>query len=207
MRASIGGVDYGNTSGFGLGPRLLELAWIPYFFCRFPVSSRAGTQFESHLGHVFSYGPPQGPFLLAVASSRVWVRVPLVTRSCKRMTVRGLLAGSARRDCGTWPIRSGWQWLSVGPGRIHHPRCRKPRPVRGPAKSAASNVQVWFDGKLLYSRHRVGTGFTTLTCVQLGAEHPRQAGDGYIDDVVINATQSGSAITFGLPGRRQRRRI
>jgi hypothetical protein len=33
-----------------------------------------------------------------------------------------------------------------------------------------------------------GGGFTTLTCTQLGAEHPRQAGDGYIDDGVMNAT-------------------
>ncbi|MFF2246108.1 hypothetical protein ACFVTM_18245 [Arthrobacter sp. NPDC058130] len=58
----------------------------------------------------------------------------------------------------------------------------------GPANGAASNVQVWFDGKLLYSSHRVGTGFTTLTCLHLGAEHPRQVGDSDNDDVVINAT-------------------
>ena len=116
-------------------------------------------------------------------------RLFMATQPGKRMTVRDLLAGSARRGCGTWPIRSGWQWLSVGSGRIHHPRAAEsPRPVRGPANGAASNVQVWFDGKLLYSSHRVGTGFTTLTCVQLGAEHPRQVGDSYIDDVVINAT-------------------
>ncbi|SDL16514.1 hypothetical protein SAMN04487913_106214 [Arthrobacter sp. ok362] len=49
-------------------------------------------------------------------------------------------------------------------------------------------MPVWFDGKLLYSSQRVGAGCTTPTFVQLGAEHPRQVGDSYIDDVVINAT-------------------
>ena len=132
----------------------------------------------------------------------------MATYPGKRMTVCGPLAGSARRGCGTWPIRSGWQWLSVGPGRIHHPRAAEsPRPVRGPAKGAASNVQVWFDGKLLYSSHRVGTGCTTLTFVQPGAEHPRQVGDSYIDDVVINANITRLRYHFWTPSRQAAGRI
>ncbi|WP_426975853.1 hypothetical protein ACQCSU_13715 [Pseudarthrobacter sp. O4] len=55
------------------------------------------------------------------------------------------------------------------------------------ANGAASTVEVWFDARLLYS-NQVSTGFTTLTRVQLGAEHPRQVGDSYIDDVIIKAS-------------------
>jgi hypothetical protein len=56
------------------------------------------------------------------------------------------------------------------------------------ANGAASTVEVWFDARLLYSSNQVSTGFTTLTRVQLGAEHPRQVGDSYIDDVIIKAS-------------------
>ncbi|WP_427005786.1 hypothetical protein [Pseudarthrobacter sp. H2] len=55
------------------------------------------------------------------------------------------------------------------------------------ANGAASTVEVWFDARLLYS-NQVSTGFTTLTRVQLGAEHPRQVGDSYFDDVIIKAS-------------------
>ena len=48
-----------------------------------------------------------------------------------------------------------------------------------------STAEVWFDGQLLYSSNAVSTGHKALTRVQLGAEHPRQMGDTYIDDVSI----------------------
>lgn len=60
--------------------------------------------------------------------------------------------------------------------------------MRVVANGAASTVEVWFDASLLYSSHQVSTGFTTLTRVQLGAEHPRQVGDSYVDDVIIKAS-------------------
>jgi hypothetical protein len=50
----------------------------------------------------------------------------------------------------------------------------------------SSTAEVWFDGQLLYSSNKVSTGYKTLTKVQLGAEHPRQMGDTYVDDVTIS---------------------
>jgi len=64
------------------------------------------------------------------------------------------------------------------------------------ANGASTTVEVWFDGKLLYSSKQVATGFTAVTKMQLGAEHRRQAGDSYIDDVVIKAGKAGGQ----LPG-------
>jgi hypothetical protein len=55
------------------------------------------------------------------------------------------------------------------------------------AGGPASTVQVWFDGQLLYSSSAVDTSATTLTSVQVGAEHARQMGDTYLDDVSITA--------------------
>jgi len=55
------------------------------------------------------------------------------------------------------------------------------------ANGSATTIEVWFDGKLLYSSKQVATGFTAVTKMQLGAEHRRQAGDSFIDDVVIKA--------------------
>ncbi len=55
------------------------------------------------------------------------------------------------------------------------------------ANGSSSTVEVWFDGKLLYSSKVVATRFTAVTKMQLGAEHRRQAGDSFIDDVVIKA--------------------
>jgi hypothetical protein len=53
---------------------------------------------------------------------------------------------------------------------------------------ASTAVEVWFDDQLVYSSRQVATGFKALTAVQLGAEHRRQAGDSYIDDVVIKSS-------------------
>lgn len=64
------------------------------------------------------------------------------------------------------------------------------------ANGSATTIEVWFDGKLLYSNKQVATGFTAVTKMQLGAEHRRQAGDSYIDDVVIKAGKSAGQ----LPG-------
>ncbi|BCW72680.1 polysaccharide lyase [Arthrobacter sp. NicSoilB8] len=61
---------------------------------------------------------------------------------------------------------------------------------------ASTTVEVWFDNKLVYSSKQVVTGFNAVTKMQLGAEHRRQAGDSYIDDVVIKAGKAGGQ----LPG-------
>jgi hypothetical protein len=66
------------------------------------------------------------------------------------------------------------------------------------ADGASTKVEIWFDDKLTFSSSNVVTGFTTLTAVQMGAEHRRQAGDSYIDDVVIKSSTgaAGLAGTF-----------
>jgi hypothetical protein len=64
------------------------------------------------------------------------------------------------------------------------------------ANGSSSTVEVTFDGKLLYSSKQVATKFTAVTKMQLGAEHRRQAGDSFIDDVVIKAGKAGGQ----LPG-------
>ncbi|MGO4805997.1 hypothetical protein AB4089_12790 [Arthrobacter sp. 2MCAF15] len=64
------------------------------------------------------------------------------------------------------------------------------------SNGSASTVEVWFDGTLLYSSRQVATGFTAVTKMQLGAEHRRQAGDSFIDDVVIKAGKAAGQ----LPG-------
>jgi hypothetical protein len=51
----------------------------------------------------------------------------------------------------------------------------------------ATTIEVWFDGKLTYSSHAVSTSATSLTTMQLGAEHFRQMGDSYIDNVIIQS--------------------
>ncbi|CAH0203765.1 hypothetical protein SRABI26_01984 [Arthrobacter sp. Bi26] len=61
---------------------------------------------------------------------------------------------------------------------------------------ASSTVEVLFDGKTVYSSKQVATRFNAVTKMQLGAEHRRQAGDSYIDDVVIKAGKAGGQ----LPG-------
>lgn len=64
------------------------------------------------------------------------------------------------------------------------------------ANGSSSTIEVTFDGKLLYSSKQVATGFTAVTKMQLGAEHRRQAGDSFIDDVVIKSGKAGGQ----LPG-------
>ena len=67
------------------------------------------------------------------------------------------------------------------------------------ANGASSTVEAWLDDQLVYSSKQVATGFSTVSRIQLGAEHRRQAGDSYIDDVVIKAGKAGGAASQ-LPG-------
>lgn len=57
--------------------------------------------------------------------------------------------------------------------------------MRVTANGSSSTVQVWFDGVQRYSSSSVKMLGSSLSKVQLGAEHNRQKGDEYIDDVVI----------------------
>lgn len=57
--------------------------------------------------------------------------------------------------------------------------------MRVSTRGNSSVVQVWFDGAQKYSSYSVKMAGTNITKVQLGAEHNRQKGDQYIDDVVI----------------------
>ncbi|RKR15557.1 LamG domain-containing protein [Arthrobacter oryzae] len=57
--------------------------------------------------------------------------------------------------------------------------------MRVTANGAASTVQVWFDGVQRYSSTSVNMLGSSLSKVQLGAEHDQQKGDEYIDHVVI----------------------
>lgn len=57
--------------------------------------------------------------------------------------------------------------------------------MRVTANGSASTIKVWFDGVQKYSSSAVRMGATSLSKVQLGAEHNRQKGDSYIDDVII----------------------
>jgi Concanavalin A-like lectin/glucanases superfamily len=51
----------------------------------------------------------------------------------------------------------------------------------------ATTIRVWFDGVLRYASNSNSTGATSLSRAQIGAEHKRQMGVSYIDDVVIKA--------------------
>ena len=57
--------------------------------------------------------------------------------------------------------------------------------MRVTASGSKTTVQVWFDEVQKYSSTAVNMTGTTLSKVQLGAEHNRQMGDEYIDNVVI----------------------
>ena len=57
--------------------------------------------------------------------------------------------------------------------------------MRVTANGNTSTIQVWFDGVQRYSSTSVKMLGTSLSKVQLGAEHNRQKGDEYIDDVII----------------------
>ncbi|MET3921943.1 hypothetical protein [Arthrobacter sp. UYEF20] len=64
------------------------------------------------------------------------------------------------------------------------------------ANGAATTVEISFDDKTVLSSNQVKIDVDTLSAVQMGAEHRRQAGDVYIDDVIIKASANGA----GLPG-------
>lgn len=57
--------------------------------------------------------------------------------------------------------------------------------MRVTANGSSSTIQVWFDGVQKYSSTSVSMLGSSLSKVQLGAEHNRQKGDEYIDDVII----------------------
>ncbi len=59
-----------------------------------------------------------------------------------------------------------------------------------------TTVEIWFDDKSVYSSKSVSIKYKDLTAVQLGAEHPRQAGTSYIDDVIIKADSPRESGTF-----------
>ena len=60
--------------------------------------------------------------------------------------------------------------------------------MRVTTNGANSTVQVWFDNALKYSSTAVNMNATSLSKVQLGAEHSRQKGDEFIDDVIIKGS-------------------
>lgn len=62
--------------------------------------------------------------------------------------------------------------------------------MRVSARGSSSVVQVWFDGVQKYSSSAVRMSATSLSKVQLGAEHNRQKGDQYIDDVIVKRSTS-----------------
>ncbi|WP_261792344.1 hypothetical protein [Arthrobacter sp. PM3] len=57
--------------------------------------------------------------------------------------------------------------------------------MRVTANGSSTTIQVWFDGVQRYSSSSVSMLGSSLSKVQLGAEHYRQKGDEYIDDVII----------------------
>ena len=62
--------------------------------------------------------------------------------------------------------------------------------MRVTTNGSKSTVSVWYDGAIKYSSSAVNINATTLSKVQLGAEHSRQKGDEYIDDVIIKRSSS-----------------
>ena len=64
------------------------------------------------------------------------------------------------------------------------------------ANGASTTVEIWFDDKLVFSSGQVDISVNTISAVQLGAEHRRQAGDVYTDDVIIKSSEGAA----GQPG-------
>ncbi|WP_264355283.1 LamG domain-containing protein [Pseudarthrobacter sp. MM222] len=62
--------------------------------------------------------------------------------------------------------------------------------MRVTPSGSKSTIQVWLDGALKYSSSAVNMNATSLSKVQMGAEHSRQKGDEYIDDVLITTRAS-----------------
>jgi hypothetical protein len=58
------------------------------------------------------------------------------------------------------------------------------------ANGSTSTIKVWFDGALEFSNSAQNLGASSVSAVQLGAEHSRQMGDEYIDDVVVKRSSS-----------------
>ncbi|WP_427006273.1 hypothetical protein [Pseudarthrobacter sp. H2] len=59
-----------------------------------------------------------------------------------------------------------------------------------------TGVQIWWDGRSIYTSNKVSINASTVDMVQLGSEHDQQTGDIYVDDVTI----SGSAAPGPIPG-------
>ena len=57
------------------------------------------------------------------------------------------------------------------------------------ADGPRSSVQIWFGTVQLFNR-TLNLPATVLGRVQFGAEHGRQMGDSYIDDVVVKRSAS-----------------
>ena len=57
------------------------------------------------------------------------------------------------------------------------------------ADRARSSIQVWFGTVQVFNR-TVTLPSASLSRVQFGAEHPRQMGDSYVDDVVVKRSAS-----------------
>jgi hypothetical protein len=79
---------------------------------------------------------------------------------------------------------------SVALGSWHH------LTLHAVANGPSTTVEIWFDGKLVFSSKQVAINVDTISAVQLGAEHRRQAGDVYADDVIIKSSQG----VTGQPG-------
>jgi hypothetical protein len=58
------------------------------------------------------------------------------------------------------------------------------------ANGSTSTIKVWFDGALEFSNSAQNLGASSVSAVQLGAEHSRQMGDEYIDDIVVKRSSS-----------------
>ena len=51
-----------------------------------------------------------------------------------------------------------------------------------------TGVEIWFDGRSVYAKTTLVTAATTVSAVQLGAEHDQQMGEIYADDVIVKST-------------------
>ncbi|GAA3314462.1 hypothetical protein [Arthrobacter ramosus] len=103
------------------------------------------------------------------SNGQIWLRVTSSTGFTYTKLVSGSIALNAWRHVGMHVIANG----------------------------AASTVEVWVDGTSIFSSNQVNTTATTVTALQLGAEHLTQMGDEYIDDLVIKV---GAAAAGGTSG-------
>ncbi|GAA5194001.1 hypothetical protein GCM10023346_20420 [Arthrobacter gyeryongensis] len=103
------------------------------------------------------------------SNGQIWLRVTSSTGFTYTKLVSGSIALNAWRHVGMHVIANG----------------------------AASTVEVWVDGTSIFSSNQVNTTATTVSALQLGAEHLTQMGDEYIDDLVIKV---GGTSGGGTPG-------